>query len=137
MRAILIAAAIVLGLVLTACGDSGPAETPAAARAAIEALPYRIDLREPPGEPDALVGTIHAGAIKSLFYVFVHGGEELDHRKMVEALGGPDQLPLEDAELTDDYEFLATPAPNDEVLKVEFAVEDALCEQATGETCGV
>jgi hypothetical protein len=26
---------------------------------------------------------------------------------------------------------------SDELLAVEFKVEDALCEQATGETCGI
>jgi hypothetical protein len=65
------------------------------------------------------------------------GGELFRHRKMVQALGGPGELPLEVAELTDSYEFFASPAPTDEVLKVELKVEDALCEQATGETCGI
>jgi hypothetical protein len=137
MRGTLIGAAIVLGAALTACGGSGPAETPATAKAAIEALPYRIDLREPPGEPDALLGTIHAGGMKSHFYVFVHGDEPLRHRAMVRSLGGPSRLPLEEAELTDNYAFFAPPAESDKLLAVEFKVEDALCEQATGEGCGI
>jgi hypothetical protein len=135
MRAILIGAAIVLGAALSACGSPGPAETPAAARAAIEALPYRVDLREPPGEPDALVGTIHAGGMKAHFHVFVHGDEPLRHRAMIKALGGLSRLPLEEAELTDNYAFFAPPAESDRLLAVEFKVEDALCEQAIGEAC--
>lgn len=141
MRAMLVGATIVSAVALSACGGSGPAghgaETPAAARAAIEALPYRIDLREPQGEPDAIVGTIHAEGKTSHFFVFVHGGEPLDHRAMVRALGGRDKLPFEEAELTDNYAFYAPPAVYDKLLHIEFEVEDALCEQATGETCGI
>jgi hypothetical protein len=98
---------------------------------------YRIHLREPPGEPDALLGTIHAGGMKFHFYLFVQGDEPLRHRAMVRSLGGPSRLPLEEAELTDNYAFFAPPAESDKLLSVEFKVEDARCEQATGEACGI
>jgi len=55
----------------------------------------------------------------------------------VRSLGGPSRLPLEEAELTDNYAFFAPPAESDKLLAVEFKVEDALCEQATGEGCGI
>jgi hypothetical protein len=129
-----------VALVLSACGSSsqdGGVETPAAARAAIEALPYRIDLRQPQGEPDAIVGTIHADGKTSRFFVFVHGGEPFNHRAMVRALGGRHKLPLEEAELTDNYAFYAPPVEYDKLVDIEFEVEDALCEEATGETCGI
>ena len=56
---------------------------------------------------------------------------------MVRALGGRHKLPLEEAELTDSYAFYAPPVENDDLLHIEFEVEDALCKQATGETCGI
>ncbi|MBS0550533.1 MAG: hypothetical protein JSR24_22470 [Proteobacteria bacterium] len=129
-----------VALVLSGCGSSsqdGGVETPAAARAAIEALPYRIDLRQPQGELDAIVGAIHADGKTSRFFVFVHGGEPFKHRAMVRALGGRHKLPLEEAELTDNYAFYAPPAVYDKLLDIEFEVEEALCEEATGETCGI
>jgi len=132
-------ACLVLGLGLTACGSSSSdrAETPAAARAAIEGLRHRIDLRQPEGEPDAIVGTIHAAGKTSRFFVFVHGGEPFSHRAMVRALGGRGKLPFEEAELTDNYAFFAPPVEYDKLLNIELEVEDALCEQATGEACGI
>jgi hypothetical protein len=132
-------ACLSLALGLTACGTSsdGRPETPAAARGAIEALPYRIHLREPKGEPDVIVGTIHAAGKTSRFFVFVHGGKPFNHRAMVRALGGRSKLPFEEAELTDNYAFYAPPGVYDKLLDIQFEVEEALCEQAMGEGCGI
>jgi hypothetical protein len=45
---------------------------------------------------------------------------------MIKALGGLNRLPVEEAELTDNYAFFAPPAESDKLLAVEFKVEDAL-----------
>lgn len=68
-------------------------------------------------------------------YALVHGDRPPRHRVMFKALGGASRLPFEEAELTDNYAFFSPPADSRTLTAIEFKVEDALCEQATGEAC--
>lgn len=124
--------------------SSGPPETMAAARKAIEKLPYRIDLREPAGLNDVLIAHLHGkhGETSRLF-VFV------DHVTPTHLPGVPNfhgySQSLTGGSVTDNYATASVEfrrpgesrAQYRERWHIELEVEEALCEQATGEACGI
>jgi hypothetical protein len=145
------AAALVLisVLVLSACGGSDgthPPETVGTARRAIESLPYKIDVREITGQDGALLGELHGKLGETeRFYVFVHGRGPLRINDVVHALGVRDAEQIEGGELTESYALFSpvikrtgeTRRQIEEGSSAIYAAEEALCEQATGESCGI
>ena len=79
------------------------------------------------------------------FYVFVHGRGTLRINNVVRALGVRDARQIEGGELTESYALFSpvvrrvgeTRRQIDESASEIFAAEEALCEQATGEGCGI
>jgi hypothetical protein len=125
-------------------GSSGPPETMAAAREAIEKLPYPIDLREPAGVHGVLVAHLHGKRGEtSRFFVFV------DRPPPTHLPGVPDfhgySESLLGGSVTDHYAIASNEirkhgeshAQYRERSHVELEVEEALCKQATGEACGI
>lgn len=116
----------------------------AAARKAIEKLPYPIDLREPAGVHGVLIAHLHAkGGNTSRLFVFV------DRSPPTHLPGVPDfhgySESLTGGSVTEHYatasiEFRKrgeSHAQYKERIDIEVEVEEALCEQATGEACGI
>lgn len=136
-------------LALSACGgtdDGRPPETVAAARSAIESLGNGIHVRQIPGQKGALLGDLHGWLGENeRFYVFVHGRGPLRISDVVRSLGVKDAEQIEGGELTENYAFFSpvishtgeTRRQKAERTAAIFAAEDVLCEQATGETCGI
>jgi hypothetical protein len=146
------ALALISILALSACGGSDgtdsnrPPETVATARRAIESLSNGTTVREIPGQKGALLGEIHGKLGESeRFYVFVHGSGPLKISDVVRALGVRNAKQIEGGELTENY-ALFSPVINraDETrrqragrISAIFTTEDVLCEEATGEVCGI
>lgn len=124
--------------------DGQRPETLAAARRAIERLPYPIDLREPPGVHGVLVAHLHGkhGETSQLF-VFV------DRSPPTHLPGMPDfhgySESLTGGSVTDHYATASVEfrkrgesrAQFRERFHIEIEVEEALCRQAIGEACGI
>ena len=124
--------------------SSGRPQTLAAARRAIEKLPYRIDLREPPGVHGVLVAQLHGkrGETSQLF-LFVNRSPPTHLPGMPDFHGYSESLTggsLTDHYATASVEFRKhgeSRAQYRERFHVELEVEEALCKQAMGEACGI
>jgi len=127
----------------------GSPTTVANARAAIEALPLPIRLEEPAGERGVLVGRVHGSlGERFAFFLFVNRSAP---RKMPGVAGYPgfvgpgDENGLLGGGLVEGYVFGSRELPRrgeskaqfKEQSRIEGAVEEALCVQATGEGCGI
>jgi hypothetical protein len=139
-------------LALSACGGSNStdsdrsSETVATVGRALESLRNGITVREISGQKGALLGEIHGKLGENeRFYVFVHGSGPLKISDVVRALGVRNAKQIEGGELTENY-ALFSPVINhaDETrrqrarrISALFRAEDVLCEQATGEVCGI
>jgi hypothetical protein len=116
----------------------------AAARKVIEKLPYPIDLHEPAGVHGVLIAHLHGkhGETSRLF-VFV------DRSPPTHLPGVPDfhgySESLTGGSVTENYATASVEfrkrgesrAQYRERIHIEVEVEEALCEQATGEACGI
>jgi len=119
-------------------------ETLAAARRAIEGLPYPIDLREPPGVHGVLVANLHGkrGGTSQLF-IFVDRSPPT-HLPGMPNFHGYSQS-LTGGSVTDHYATASVEfrkrgesrAQFRERFHIEIEVEEALCRQATSEACGI
>jgi hypothetical protein len=123
-------------------------ESMAAARAGIEALPYDIDLREPPGVANVLVGRVHGSLGETVrFFLFVNRNAA-KHLPGVPGYGfhGPhDRIlnrGLEGGSLgnTDVIFFTVyrrgeSKAQINERFDIGFAIEDDVCRRQTGKVC--
>jgi len=124
--------------------SSGPPETLAAARRAIEKLPYPIDLREPAGVHGVLIAHLRGkhGEVSRLF-VFVDRPPPT-HLPGVPDFHGYSEI-LTGGSVTENYATASVEfrkrgesrAQYRERIHIEVEVEQALCEQATGEACGI
>lgn len=124
--------------------SSGRHETLAAARRAIERLPYRIDLRQPAGVRGVLVAHLHGkrGETSQLF-VFVNRPAPTHLPGMPHFHGYSESLI--GGSVTERYATAAVEfrkhgesrAQYRERFHIELEVEEALCMQATGEACGI
>jgi hypothetical protein len=129
----------------------GAPTTVANARAAIEALGHPIQLEEPASEKNVLVGRVHGSlGERFAFFLFVNRGAP---KKMPGVPGYPGFGPpgglaggvLVEKEAEGGYIFFSREVPRrgetkaqfKEQSKIEIDVEEALCEQATGEGCGI
>jgi uncharacterized delta-60 repeat protein len=130
----------------------GAPTTVANARAAIEALGYPIHLEEPAGEPGVIVGRVHGSlGERFAFFLFVNRGPP---KKMPGVPGYPGFGPpaglaggtlVEKEGEEGHYAFGSRETPRrgetkaqfKQQSKIQFDVEEALCEQATGEGCGI
>lgn len=151
-RIVAAALALISMLALSSCGghdgtggDRSP-ETVTTARRAIESLRNGIDVRAIPGQKGALLGELHGRlGEKERFYVFVHGGGPLKINDVVRALGVRNAKQIEGGELTENYALFSPVIPHANETRRQraertsaiFAAEDVLCEQATGEVCGI
>jgi hypothetical protein len=123
--------------------------TVANARAAIEALGYPIHLEEPAGEHDVLVGRVRGSlGERFAFFLFVNRGAP---KKMPDVPGYPGFMELGNERglagggLVEGYVFGSREIPRRGESKAQFKqqsnieleVEEALCQQATGEGCGI
>jgi hypothetical protein len=133
---------------LTACvvaiagcgGSDGPQqsnETVANARSTIERLPYPITLRSPPRESSGLLATIGDHGSDQRFYVFVHGHEDLPRGAVARALNVKSFEHVVGGELTENYAVLYSERLTRRSENIVFEVEEALCEQALEEPCGI
>jgi hypothetical protein len=123
-------------------------ESMALARAGIEALPYEIDLRQPPGVKSTLIGKVQGSRGESFrFFLFVNRGAA-KHLRGVPGYGfhGPhDQIldpGLMGGELANTDVILATvprrsetKAQEREHFEILIAVEDTVCLRQTGRVC--
>jgi hypothetical protein len=123
-------------------------ESLAAARAGIEALPYRIQLRQPPGVKNTLIGKIHGGLGETFrFFLFVNrdAAARLRHVPGYGAHGPRNSIPdpgLEGGPLANtDVLFSTVPrrsetrAQRHEHRKILTAVENTICLRQTGDPC--
>lgn len=136
-------------LALSACGSSEVGHSPetvAAVKRAIEGLHYNIDVHGIPGQEGALLAELHGNLGESeRFYVFVHRRVPLRINEVVRALGANNARQIEGGELTENYALLSrvgghrgeSQRQKEESESAIFAAEEALCEQATGEACGI
>jgi hypothetical protein len=134
---------------MPACGGSEVGhfpETVATARRTIEGMRYDINVHEVPGQEGALIAHLHGKLGETEpFYVFVHGYSPLRIPEVVRALGAGNAWQIEGGELTEHYALFSligrrrgeSRKQKAEGSAVIFAAEDALCEQAIGETCGI
>ena len=123
-------------------------ESMAAARAGIEALPYDIDLREPPGVANVLIGRVH-GSLGETFRFFLFVNRSAARRLPgVPGYGfhGPHgrilNRGLEGGSLGNTDVILFTisrrgesKAQVNERYDIQFAIEDGVCLRQTGEVC--
>jgi hypothetical protein len=130
----------------------GAPTTVANARATIEALGYPIHLEEPAGENGVLVGRVHGSlGERFAFFLFVNRNAP-EKMPGVPGYTGFGQPPrglaggvLVEKEAEGGYVFGSREIPRKgetkaqfkEQSNIEFKVEEALCEQATGEGCGI
>lgn len=135
-------------LAFAGCGSSGApnatpdlgVETVVAAKADIEALPYRVKINAAPKDRDALVVHVHdksGGRFRYIIWVIGGGDENL-------GVHGLHWREMDIVALTHRYSVAwAEPASGEtqtqreERRKIAGAYEDALCEQAIGEACGI
>jgi hypothetical protein len=123
-------------------------ESMAAARAGIEALPYDIDLREPPTVANVLIGRVHGSLGETFrFFLFVnrnaaarlpgvpgygfHGPHDriLDRGLEGGSLGNTDVI------FFTVYRRGESKAQINERFDIEVAIEDGVCLRQTGRTC--
>jgi hypothetical protein len=127
----------------------GSPTTVANARAAIEALGLPIRLEEPPGEQGVLVGRVH-GSLGERFAFFLFVDRSAPKRMPdvpgyagFKEAGNPGGLA--GGGLVEGYVFGSREIPRRGESKAQFRqqsnieleVEEALCEQAIGESCGI
>ena len=123
-------------------------ESMAAARAGIEALPYEIELREPPGVSNVLIGRVHGSLGETFrFFLFVnrsaarrlpgvpgygfHGphGRILNRGLEGGSLGNTDVI------LFTVFKRGESRAQINERYNIQFAIEDDVCLRQTGDVC--
>lgn len=123
-------------------------ESMAAARAGIEALPYEIHLREPPGIHNVLIGKVFGSRGETFrFFLFVnrnapahlpgvpgYGFHGPHHRTLDHGLEGG-ALANSDVMLDTISKRGETKAQERERFDVEFAVEETVCRRQTGRAC--
>jgi hypothetical protein len=123
-------------------------ESVAAARAGIEALPYEIHLREPPGVHSVLIGKVHGNLGETFrFFLFVnrdapahlpgvpgYGFHGSHHRILDRGLEGG-ALANSDVMLETISRRGETKAQEHERHGIEFAVADTVCLRQTGRAC--
>jgi hypothetical protein len=142
-------ALVALAMPLSACAGIGsnPESVPAA-RAGIEALPYDIAMREPPDVHNVLIGKVHGRLGETFrFFLFVNRNAAA-HLPGVPGYGfhGPHNRilnhGLEGGALANTDVMLSTirrrgetRAQESDRYKIEFAIEDTICERQTGEPC--
>ncbi len=140
-----------------ALADDGPPETIASAQQAIEALPYEFTFTSPPRDAQkALVIRTTTKLGRSFrFFLFV-GRAPLDigvpsyHRENLAGgalgrryvmLSNPSHETRPETPTFPPHPIPGasqiTPAQEDEFFKIEFAVEDAICELSEGKPCPV
>jgi hypothetical protein len=127
----------------------GSPTTVANARGAIEALGYPIRLEEPATEHGVLVGRVHGSlGERFAFFLFVNRGAP---KKMPDVRGYPGFMEpgneggLAGGGLVEGYIFGSHEIPRrgesaaqfKQQSNIEFEVEEALCRQAIGESCGI
>jgi hypothetical protein len=127
----------------------GSPTTVANARGAIEALGYPIRFEEPAREKNVLVGRVHGRlGERFAFFLFVNRGAP---RKMPDVPGYPGFMELGNegglagGGLVEGYIFGSREIPRrgesaaqfKQQSNIELEVEEALCRQATGESCGI
>ncbi len=123
-------------------------ESMAAARAGIEALPYEIDLREPAGVANTLIGRVH-GSLGETFRFFLsvnrsaakrlpgvpgygfHGPHKqiLNHSLEGGSLGNTDVILFTVSRRGE------SKAQTNERYDIQFAIEDGVCLRQTGHVC--
>lgn len=142
-------AVLLVALAFAGCGGANETdhhESVADARRAMEALPYVVEVRQKPDRDGALLVKVHGKLGESaLLYVFVHGYGPLRIERAVRALGVRSTEEIEGGALTESYAAFSRvhePGRESRRQKAEaasllLAAEDALCHQATGETCGI
>lgn len=124
-------------------------ESLAAARAGIEALPYRIDLRHARRAKNALIGKVSGDRGESFsFFLFVNR-KPARHLRGVPgyAVYGPRYIPgagIEGGKLANtDYLYSTAPrndeskAQKEDHFKILGAVKDTICVRQTGDPCPV
>jgi hypothetical protein len=120
----------------------------AAARAGIEALPYKIDLKHARGAQNTLIGAVHGSLGESFrFFLFVNRKPAKRLRKVPDysARGPNNELPgrgLEGGRLANtDYLFSTvshhgeTGAQKFQQYKILNAIKDPICMRQTGQAC--
>lgn len=123
-------------------------ESMAAARAGIEALPYEIDLREPAGVANTLIGRVHGSLGETFrFFLFVNRsaakrlpgvpgyGFHGPHKRILNPNLEGGALANTDVILFTVSRRGESKAQINERYDIQFAIEDDVCRRQTGKVC--